>query len=172
MTTNVAYHSTSNIFVRFRDHATLGLADDLGTNVPQNLIEKVGNCLVSASWVPYNGIKSLVRKLEDPRVVTIGLTAIALLANSYLFYPTATHVVVTTGFTAAMTLVQNLDVLGKIRPVAYALTCIGIAGYGTRAEGRFTNSELMQNFYGVKGVSGNPAGMSYEQIIAIKAKAE
>lgn len=171
MTTNVAYHNNYNMLVRFIDHAKIGLYDDIGAERPSaNLIENAGELLIYTSKIPYRTLKAVAKKVEDPRYVTVGLTALALAANSYGFYPERTQQVAEHAIEVVADLIKDINIQEKAWLGSYLFTCTGILGYGTRAEGRFLNTDLMKAFYGVnKDVKSNPAGMSNAEITVLKA---
>ena len=165
----VTYHSNNNLLVRFQDHAKLGLFSDIGAGRPDpNLCEKLGNRLLKIAELPVRAVKDVGRKMQDPRYVTIALTATALLANSAIFYPTATRAVAVSVVTEVQNLLLKIDLAEWIRAGAYVGTCTAITGFGLRAEGRFTNEELMKQFYGVRNAKGNPAAMTHVEIRAEK----
>jgi hypothetical protein len=80
--------------------------------------------------------------MKDPKVVTLALTAFAILAASFAFYPITTYVTIKAGI-ALLPAVP----LWTIRFAAYIATVGTIIATAMRAEGRFLNTELMNNFY-------------------------
>lgn len=80
--------------------------------------------------------------MKDARVVTIATTAFALLANSFLFYPVKTFVKM-----KAFCHWLPMPPFWAVRFASYLSTCALIVAYGLRAYGRFSNHELMNQFY-------------------------
>src|SRR5262245_48993940 len=89
MSSLVEYNASTNIFQRFRYHVVLGLKKEIGdrTNCPKNVLEKIGDVGLWTVEVIPEKIKNF---LIDPRVVAVALTALALVAASFLFYPVTT----------------------------------------------------------------------------------
>lgn len=162
----VAYNPNSNIFVRVWDHAALGLKKDIGNReqTPPNLIEKAGNgILYIANLVP-RSVKALCKSFQDPRVVTVALTAIALLATSFAFYPVPTALWTKAACHAAARLIHQIP-LWAVKFSAYIATCAGIVGAGLRAGGRFNNAALMKEFYHLpQNFPHNPARLYASEI--------
>lgn len=164
---SVTYRIHDNMFVRFVDHLKLGLSSNIGANRTEaNRAEKAGNQLLKIAELPIHAAKGVARKMQDPRYVTVALTALALLGNSALFYPTETKQLVDRVVTEVQKILEHVDLAKWIRCGAFATSTIAIAGYGLRAEGRWTNTELMKNFYGTLKVEENPAGMWHSEILA------
>lgn len=136
------YNENGNLFQRFGYHAVLGLKKNVGNreNCPKNILEKIGDLgLWSLEVLP----GKIWSGLKDPRVVTLALTAIALIAVSFAFYP-ATSLLYAKIAIAAI----PCPPLWAVRFAAYILTVNTILAAACRAQGRFWNSALMQRFYG------------------------
>ena len=167
---------------RFYSHACLGLASKVDlpasadaqsgvyTHKP-NLIEKAGNSILWVVGSIPRSIKWVGRQFQDPRVVTIALTALAMLAVTLCFYPVATAAAITAGAIAVKALVASIPVWG-VKLSAYVLTCSTILGSGLRAGGRFANSSLMKAFYNLpQSFQGNPSNLTIEEIKAARNQA-
>lgn len=85
---SVAYSSERNIAVRFFNHACLGLQKNIQVHT-QNPMERIGN---AGLWPLENIPRIALNGIKDPRVVTVALTSLAMLADSYGFYPEETTV--------------------------------------------------------------------------------
>lgn len=128
----------SNIMIRFINHARLGLNREVQEH-HSNLIEKMGNL---GLW-PLENLPRITRDvITDPRVVTLMMTASAMLADSYCFYPEDTSAFVK----AAWALLPTIP-FWAVKFAGYVSSIEVIGSYGMRAEGRFTNRELMDRFY-------------------------
>ena len=136
---SITYSSDNNIAVRCYNHARLGLQKDIQKHDP-NLMEKFGNI---GLWPLENLPRMTLNAITDPRVVTIALTSLAMLADSYGFYPEET----TAGVQAAWALLPTVP-FWTVKFATYIATIETIGSYGMRAEGRFINKELMGKFYG------------------------
>jgi hypothetical protein len=149
----VPYSSDSNLFVRFYSHFELGVRPHVHghSQSSKNVLEKAGDAgLWFVEELPYKVMKIA----KDPRVVTIALTALALIVDSFLFYPSTT----------ATTLRAVVDLLPRIpawavRFSAYILSVETIIAYAARAEGRFMNEHLMKRFYGGHAGAGADAAI-------------
>jgi hypothetical protein len=129
----------NNNYIDFSNVWTLGTRENIGnrTNYPKNLLERAGDF---GLWI----VEDLPRKIwpfvTNPKVVSTALTAFGLLVNSFVFYPTKT-------FRTVKFVVSFIKIpFWAIRFTAYIVTCeLMIATY-LRAQGRFTNTELMNEF--------------------------
>jgi hypothetical protein len=135
---NVFYTGDADIFVRFASHFELGISKDVG-NHEKNLLERMGDFGLSI-------VEKLPVKvwdvLKDPRIVTIALTSFAMLAASFLFYPSLTY----QNIKAIVELLPPIP-FWAIRFSAYIFTIGTILAAGLRAGGRFSNTTLMNAFY-------------------------
>jgi len=136
--------------VGFINHAKLAFNRSAGcknegqeafrTSIEKNRLEKIGNVM---TWHITDGVRKVFRAAKDPRVLTVALTALAMVAASFIFYPATTYLAVKATFVF----------LGKYAPWAvmkfsiYAATLLGILGTGVRTLGRFANKTLMNHFY-------------------------
>lgn len=123
---------------RFVNHFLLGVKEDIGPH-NKNILEKVGD---AGLWMIEKFPGKVWEKMKDPKVVTIALTALALVATSFAFYPAATFL----AFKGALALLPTIP-FWAIRFSAYIFTVGVIISTALRAEGRFSNSALMNEFY-------------------------
>lgn len=132
--------SNNSVFpFRFYDHCKLGLKNEIQAH-DKNWTEIVGDKLL---WPWQNVPGKLWALVTDPRVVTIAITAFALIANSYMFYPVETPLYLNMAWEVLPTVP-----LWTIKFAAYLFCVETIAAYAIRAEGRFWNGKLMDQFYG------------------------
>jgi hypothetical protein len=138
MTANVAYSANSNIVFRIRDHVYLGLSKNIQSH-DKNFIEKIGD---AGLW-PFENLPMITwNAVSDPRVITIAVTSLAMLTDSFGFYPDETSLYVK----AAWALLPTIPFWAK-KFGTYVLSIEAIASFGVRAEGRFMNKGLMRQFY-------------------------
>lgn len=169
MTINKTYNADGHVFARFFNQAQFGLAKKLGDERPAaNILEKAGNGVLYITGQVPRCVKKIVKSLQDPRVVTLLLTAVALTAVSFAFYPTASLLATKAAYTFVAKLVVQIPVWA-VRLSAYILTCSTIVGYSLRAQGRFCNTELMKQYYGLPvDFPKNPAYMTHSEIKAAR----
>lgn len=138
---SVPYSTEHSIAVRFYNHACLGLQKNI--QAPnRNLMERIGD---AGLWPLENIPRMALDVFKEPRVVTVALTSLAMLADSYGFYPVETTVWVK----AAWALLPSVP-FWAVKFSSYICTVEIISSYGLRAEGRFTDKKLMDQFYGRK----------------------
>jgi hypothetical protein len=136
--------------VGFLNHAALAFVRNAGTesqeqrqereNIEKNECERIGDVL---AWHVTQLPRHINRAFSDPRVLTIALTALAMIAVTFTFYPVTTFLAVKSISVFIVTKTPWLYVkLGT-----YVLSMLAVLGTGTRALGRFTNKELMHSFY-------------------------
>lgn len=135
------------LMVRFWNHAQLGLSKNIQEH-KRNWVEKTGDAIL---WTVEDFPGIAWGKMKEPRVVTVALTQMALIANSFLFYPSQSWEV-----TKNVIHWLPLPSLATIRFGVYVSTCSLIIGASLRAYGRFSNQELMANFY-AKAQATHPA---------------
>lgn len=127
---------------RFLSHLVFGLRHTIPNrkDIPKNSLEEIGDV---GLWM----IEELPRKVwhaaTDPRVVTVALTALALIATSLLFYPMHSLYVFQIVWTVGL-----VPPFWAVKFAAYIYTVELILASACRAEGRFANSTLMKAFYG------------------------
>jgi len=156
----------------FLNHAQLAFAWDVSqaavikANYKKNNCEKAGDAvLVPLKTIPTTafGLAQRVyhwtdKQLHDPKVLTVGLTATAMTAVTFAFYPersyNATLRLCEGAKDVAMTIATFVSehILEKIpegtfKFIAYCTTEVGILSFGVRTFGRFTNQALMDAFY-------------------------
>ena len=159
------YYANDQLIARFINHANFATAKYLGDErAPSNIVEKVGNGILKAASLLPKGLKAIGKAFKDPRVVTIALTVLALLAVSFAFYPSTTYLATKAVCLFIGEMIKHIP-FWAVKLSAYILTCSSIIGFGLRAEGRFTNSDLMKQFYGLpENFPKNPAYMSNSEI--------
>lgn len=135
---NVAYHQNGWLGTRFANHFVLGVKEDIGAH-PKNILEKMGD---HGLWIVEKFPAKLWEVMKDPKVVTVALTAFALLATSFAFYPGITYMTVK----SALAVLPQIP-LWAVRFSAYISTVGLILATAMRAEGRFLNKDLMDKFY-------------------------
>lgn len=123
---------------RFVNHFLLGVKENIGPH-NKNLLEKVGDL---GLWMIEKFPGKVWEKMKDPKVVTLALTSFALLAASFGFYPTATFLAIK----GALAVLPTVP-LWAVRFSAYIFTVGVIISTALRAEGRFSNAALMNEFY-------------------------
>jgi hypothetical protein len=146
MTAAVPYYPEDNLWGHFVSHAHLGLSKHIQPH-RMTIPERIGNIIL---WTVEDMPGLLWDKIKDARVVTVAMTALALLANSFLFYPTKTWL----NLKAFIRWIPKPP-LWAIRFASYIFTCALIIGYGLRAYGRFSNHELMNEFYHPRAADGS-----------------
>lgn len=135
----VSYVEEGNLLTRFANHFVLGVKKDIGSH-EKNWVEKLGDI---GLWMVEELPGKVWRVMKDPKVVTIALTAFAILGASFAFYPSATYLAIK----SAILMLPEIP-LWTVRLTAY-LSVVGlIISTALRAEGRFLNRDLMDKFYG------------------------
>ena len=166
MNSPTVYNPDKNIFIRIWDHASLGLASNIGNREkhPPNLIEKSGDAVLWTVGLVPRAIEAVSKSLQDPRVVTIALTAFALLSVSLLFYPTSTFAISKLAYLSAIKVIHQVP-FWAVKFSVYIGICASIIGAGLRAGGRFNNANLMKEFYNLPSdYPHNPARLYAEEI--------
>lgn len=138
MAISIQYRAEANLLARFVNHAQLGLTKNIQPH-RETLPEMIGNTIL---WTVEDLPRIISEKLKDARIVTVAMTALSLLANSFLFYPVRTFVKMRAFYRWI-----PLPPFWAVRFTSYLSTCALIMGYGLRAYGRFSNHELMNQFY-------------------------
>jgi hypothetical protein len=135
---SIPYHYEDGLWGRFVSHAQLGLSKEIQPH-RHTIPEILGDAIL---WT-WEDLPNIVwEKVKDARIVTIVMTALSLLANSFLFYPVRTWLKV-----KAFYHWLPLPPLWAVRFASYIYSCALITGYGLRAFGRFSNQRLMHEFY-------------------------
>ena len=138
MSYSVAYRPEASLWSHFVSHAQLGLSKEVQPH-ETNLCERIGNAIC---WTAEELPTHIWERLTTPRVVTVATTTFAMIANSFLFYPSQTLMHLRDFFRWL-----PLPPLWAVRFSTYIYTSALILGYGMRAFGRFSNTELMNTFY-------------------------
>lgn len=141
MSANVSYNSQNYLAVRVWDHLRLGFSKNIQEH-KENILEKAGN---AGLWPLENLPRITWDVAKDPRVITVAATALAIVADSYLFYPEETSATVL----AACALIPTIP-FWAAKFAIYVQSVGVIASYGARAEGRYINKALMNEFYGIE----------------------
>lgn len=126
---------------RFQNNLRFALrkeSSEARADIPFNQAEKIGNVL---SWFAYEFKTLLVKLICDPRFITICFTALAMLLNSLLFYPTNTWLELLRIYTL---IAENIN-WEYVRFALWAVTEVTILGMGMRAFGRFSNQKLLEH---------------------------
>lgn len=101
----------------------------------KNLCEKAGDAL---TW-HVNGLSHKVWAFcKDPRVVTVALTALAMLAVSFAFYPATTALYAS----KAITLIAPYFKSWAVKLAIFIATQVYLFGLGVRAIGRFSDATV------------------------------
>lgn len=156
---DVHYDKYNNIVKRVIDQAAFAVKKDIGTYPTNNLggvLEKIGNAIlyVTVDVLPgkiFEGIKNFV---TDPRVVTVALTALGMIAVSAACYPLVTAATLAKVIPAIVMPVIRQITLDRVRLVVWAWGVSTVAGYGLgRALGRFCNTPLYNHLMKSVGLS-------------------
>lgn len=173
MNTSYGYDANANIFCRVRSHVEIGLKKDIGDRVDvlskPNLIEKLGDAVLWTTGLVPRFVKCIHKTLQDPRIVTIVLTAGALFGVSMAFYPVTTLAMTKVAYTFTANLIQQIP-FWSVKFSAYIYICASIVGAGLRATGRFNNAALMRDFYGISKYTGNPSHLYPVELASLAAK--
>lgn len=138
---SISYNRDSNLFVRFRDHANLAFSAK--QDIPPHTESKLEEYGDAALWFVRDLPRHLKKALTDPKVITVAITVFALLADSLLFYPTTTWVVLK----ATIALIDITKYLWAVKLATYLISVESIIAMAARTLGRFGNEELMDKFY-------------------------
>ncbi len=172
---SIKHDCEANAGSRFINHWQFAVTgeQDLrgGEGCPANLVEKAGDGILHVIGSTPRSIKWMGKQFQDPRVVTIALTIIALIVISFIFYPITSALIAKA---ACIFIGQQLAQipLWTIRLAAYLLTCTTIVGYGARATGRFANADLMKAFYALPNYQGNPCKLTNSEIQRLRAQTQ
>jgi hypothetical protein len=132
----------------FINHVYMALTprpEQMASAYTQGRLEKIGDGL---AWHVTKLPQHIRSALNNPKVITVALTALALLTVQFAFYPTATYLAAQAVFTFAA---QYITASG-VKIAIYAAIQTAITGIGVRALGRFSNDELMDKWYNKAGV--------------------
>lgn len=149
---NVQYNSNYSLPSRFISHFILGVKTNIRTQedehaIPKNLCERTGDLYL---WTVEHLPRHIWNGLKEPRVVTIVLTTFALIATSFAFYPVTTALMMKIAIATI-----PCPPLWAVKFALYLHTCSLIVSTALRAEGRFTNRQLMESFYQAHRIDGN-----------------
>lgn len=149
--TNVEYNPARSWPVRIIDQAKFSLARDIGNHPRDNIggiLETAGDFGLWFIEVLPKKVLSLAKKvITDPRIVTIGLTSLALLTNSYIFYPQTTYLYTQAAVKVIVSYIPAISAETlKFSAWAFMTAMISSAGFG-RALGRWMNNDLREAYY-------------------------
>jgi len=151
--------------VGFINHAKLAFHRNASTHNPalrqerqavtKNPCEKAGDAML----LQITHLPGIIKKLSyDPRVQTLAFTGLAMASVQAMFYPSATSSIVQTAYSKLLKNVSLETLRSSSKVSAYILSMLTVVGTGTRAMGRFTNSQLMEHFYMCHGFKLNDKG--------------
>lgn len=161
------YNPERNVIYRILDHAKVGLSKDIGDrkNCPRNIVEKSGDGVLWTLGLLPRGVKALGKSFQDPRVVTVALTALGLFTATLVFYPAMTAAATKAACIAIIHLVKHVP-FWAVKLSTYIATCATIIGAGLRAGGRFNNAALMKEFYNMPAdYPRNPSRLYVSEIV-------
>lgn len=140
--------------VGFLNHAVFAFHRNSGCERPSdinkrkaiksNFLEKTGDLMI---WSITGGLIKLVRFWKDPRALTVALTALASVTNTFAFYPQES---IQASRQALEFVAKNLP-FHRVKLASYLFTMLIITGTGVRMLGRVTNTELLSHFYASHG---------------------
>lgn len=137
MSLNITFRKENNFIDTWVNHLKFTLKKDIGDH-KMNWAEKLANI---GLW----GVEKLPTKIwniaKNPKVIVVALTALALLANSFAFYPLMTLQVIK----ATIALIPQIP-LWALKFSAYIASCGFIIFTAVRALGRLCNKDLMEKF--------------------------
>lgn len=149
MALDATYHANSNVIVRVYDNLKFATRREIGGregDARPNWCEKLGNAQL---WFFEKMPGKVLKFAIDPRVVTLALTALALYGTSYGFYREITRDLTKRAIDALP------EISGKVvKFAAYMFTVNTILGYHNRAQGRFWNSALTDQFWPRRAAPG------------------
>lgn len=171
MSINKTYNPNNQLLYRIRDHVAFGLSKDIGDREehPRNVAEKVGDAILWTVDLIPRSMKAIGKSFQDPRVVTIALTALGLFATSLIFYPATTLIASKLVITAASNLLCQVP-FWAVKFSTYLTICSSIIGAGLRAGGRFNNASLMNDFYRIPANHSQHPARLYAYEIATARK--
>ncbi len=134
------YRSEDAIGKRFFNLAAIAACKENGYNYKKNQGEEFAEAMLYPREVlPYK----ITKFLKDPRVVTLQVASLAMLAVSWVYYPTKTPEILR----EAWNLVPKPP-MWAVKFSSYLLSVETILGYTVRAESRFCNTDLTDQLDG------------------------
>lgn len=130
-----AQYNNLSLPVKFFHNLKWGLCSELEVEYKKNKAEVLGD---KGLWFIRDVPRYVKNFITDPRVVTVALTALALVADSFLFYPTTTLYTLK----AAYAFLPHIP-LWAVKFACYIVTVETIISAFLRAQGRFFNEQLM-----------------------------
>lgn len=141
----MAYNPGRAGVVHFVQHALYGLKSNIDRyDNPKNFLEKLGDF---GLWSLEKFPGKLWALMEEPRWITLALTAIALATVSFGFYPKQT-----TDLTKLAFQVIPTPSFAHLKFAAYLFSVGNILSASARAYGRFSNENLMLSWYAGRDV--------------------
>ena len=138
--TGLPYSSEDYLPKRFLNLVRIGTYPDNGYNYEKNTGESIADVMLFHIEKLPQKIGSLI---TDPRIVTLAISALAILAVSLAFYPGLTVLYIKTAIAAI-----PFPPAWAIKFAAYLLSVETILGYTLRAESRFYNKSLTSQIPG------------------------
>lgn len=130
--------------IGFINHARMAFTLDpqalSGKIYKKNRLEKIGGLL---NWCVTQLPKKAWHALHNPKVLAVAFTALAMVTVQFAFYPTVSYLATK----AVCVFLANHISAYAVKISIYAFTQINILGFGVRTLGRFSNEELMKNWY-------------------------
>lgn len=142
MNLDANYRANSYLIVRVYDNLKFATRSEIGNraaNAQPNWCEKLGNAQL---WMLENMPGKIRSVTTDPRFVTLAITLLALYGTSYGFYRQITRDLTREAIKALPEISTKV-----LRFAAYLFTVNSILGYHNRAQGRFWNTALTNQFW-------------------------
>lgn len=135
------YEDTHSLSKNFYYFSRLGCIRDLGdrSGCPKGYIEKAGD---AGLWFVEVLPKKIWAGMKEPRVVTVALTIIGLIGNSFVFYPQITRDTLKRVIAAIPFIDRE-----RIRFAAWFVISFEMISLGCRAFGRFNDPAFKTQFY-------------------------
>lgn len=134
--------------IGFINHARMAFTSEpeklSGKIYKPHLLEKIGGKL---TWCVTQMPKKIWSALHNPKVITVALTVLAMTTVQFAFYHRITYIAIRTVCVFIVTRIPAH--IAKLS--IYAITQMNVLGFGIRAFGRFSNVELMNNWYTKEG---------------------
>ncbi len=131
----------------FINHARFAFAKDPNVLLKEedrgyekNRMEQAGDRF---AWHVVELPKLICEAFENPKIVTVALTALALFSVQLTFYP----IITAQAIKASIIFASNYVPFWSVKMGAYLATQAAVLGFGMRALGRFSNDDLMAKWY-------------------------
>lgn len=130
--------------VGFDNHALMAFTSEpeklIGKKHNKNNLEKIGGIF---NWCVTELPKKIIPAFFNPKVLAVAFTALALVAVQFSFYPITSFLATK----AICVFVVKHTPLFVLKISLYVFTQINVLGFGMTALGRFSNKELMNEWY-------------------------